>query len=379
MSTAAMPATAPLAPVTDFAPLAGVRILDFSHVIAGPFATFLLARLGAQVTKVESLDGDVMRRAGQGGDKFLALNAGKQHIRLDLRSEDGRRQAEALALASDVVVDNLRPGVLEGFGLGYAALQAQHPGLLYCTISGYGRGAEEWRNRPAYDHVIQAASGMAWMAGAEGDPPVKTGFPVVDSATGLLAALAILSALRERERSGRGALVDVSMAGAALQLMYPLACDALTTGSVPPRVGNQGYSGSPAANFFQAEDGWLAIGANTPRQLLAVLRVLGLGHLASDPAVFAQPLDAAGPVSFVRALDPAALKTALAGVIASRGAAELEAAISAAGAPAARLRTIAEFSREAADNGCIGTVGLTEGETMVRSTGLGFQVYRPRD
>jgi len=360
----------------DFTPLAGVRVLDFSHVIAGPFATFLLSRLGAEVTKVESTDGDVMRRTERGRQGFVSLNAGKRSATLDLATEEGRRQAQAMAAASDVVLDNLRPGVLERHGLGYEAVRALHPAVVYCAISGFGRGAPDWRHRPAYDHVVQAASGMAWMGGMEGDPPQKTGFPVVDSATGMLAALAILAGLRERERTGSGMLIDVSMAGAALQLMYPMTCDALTSGSNPPRVGNQGYSGSPSADFFPAQGGWLAIGANTPRQLLAVLRVLGLGQLAADPQVFAQPLDGQSPPTFVRALDPAALKQALAKAIAGHDAAALEQQLNENRVPAARLRTIAEFAQEASANGCVDPVALQEEGVAVRSTGLGFGVYR---
>lgn len=359
-----------------FQPLAGVRVLDFSHVIAGPFATLLLSQLGAEVTKVEGIDGDVMRRTERGRQGFVALNAGKRKITLDLSTEDGLRQAHALACASDIVVDNLRPGVLERFGLGYAALHGTHPGVIYCSISGFGRGAPEWQHRPAYDHVVQAMTGMAWMGGKEGDPPVKTGFPVVDSATGVLAALAVLAALRERDRSGQGMLVDVSMVGAGMQLMYPMTCDALTSGSTPPRVGNQGYSGSPAADFFPTRDGWLAIGANTPRQLMSLLHALDLEHLATDTALFATPPDTEQPAAFVRALDPAGLKRALTEVISQHDGATLEARLNASNVPAARLRTIAEFASEACALGCLDATTLQDDGIAVQSPGRGFGVYR---
>lgn len=143
---------------------------------------------------------------------------------------------------------------------------------------------------------------MAWMGGTEGDPPMKTGFPVIDSATGMLAAFAILAGVRESERTGRGMLLDVSMATAGRQLMYPMTCDAMTTGGVPARQGNQGYSGSPSADFFRTQDGWLALGANTPKQLLALLKALELGELAQDPALFETPLDAGALPAFVRSL-----------------------------------------------------------------------------
>ncbi|MCO4861585.1 CoA transferase [Cupriavidus sp. WGlv3] len=362
----------------DFAPLAGIRVLDFSHVIAGPFATFLLSQLGAEVTKVENAGGgDVMRRAGKGHAAFVALNAGKSSLALDLADEGGRAHALELASRCDVFVDNLRPGVLEHFGLGYEAVRLRNPRVVYCSISGFGRGAAQWHGRPAYDHVVQAATGMAWMGGTEGDPPMKTGFPVIDAATGMLAAFAIVAGVRERERTGHGMLLDVSMATAGLQLMYPMACDAMTTGGVPVRQGNQGYSGSPSADFFRTRDGWLAIGANTPKQLLALLDALGLGELANDPALFDTPLDAAALPAFVRALDPAALKRAIAGAVAAGAAADLEPRLAALGVPAARLRNIAEFAAESMANGSLQPVTLREGQTEVMSPGLGFRVYRP--
>ena len=363
-------------PPSSFTPLAGIRVLDFSHVIAGPFASFLLAQLGAEVTKVENTHGgDVMRRTGRGREAFVALNAGKTSLPLDLTSSDGPQQALELAAQCDVFIDNLRPGVLERYGLGFEAVRARNPRVVYCSISGFGRGAPEWTGRPAYDHVVQAATGMAWMAGSEGDPPIKTGFPVIDSATGLLAAFAILAGVRESERTGRGMLLDVSMACAGMQLMYPMTCNAMTHGTTPPRQGNQGYSGSPSADFFRTRDGWLAIGANTPRQLQALLEALDLGHLASDPALFSAPLDGREAPSFVQSLDPVALKAALAAALAGSEAAPLEARLSACGVPAARLRNIAEFASEAMANGAMAAVELHDDGISVQSPGLGFRVY----
>ncbi|RKE25778.1 crotonobetainyl-CoA:carnitine CoA-transferase CaiB-like acyl-CoA transferase [Paraburkholderia sp. BL23I1N1] len=374
MTTSRAPSTSN----TAFAPLAGVKVLDFSHVIAGPFATFLLAQLGADVIKVESADGgDVMRRTGRGRQSFVALNAGKRTTVLDLATNEGREQAMLLAAECDVLVDNLRPGVLEKHGLGFDAVHAAYPRLLYCSISGFGRGAQAWRHRPAYDHVIQAATGMAWMAGNEGDLPIKTGFPAVDSATGLLAAFAILAGLREIEQTGTGLLLDVSMAGASLQLMYPMACAALTSGETPPRVGNQGYSNSPAADFFRTRDGWLALGANTPRQLLALLDELGLGSLATDPAFFAVPLSSDAPPAFARSVDPERLKKALADVLCNCDAAEMERRLNERQVPAARLRTLGEFADEVRENHCVDVTTLSEDDVTVRSPGLGFTVYRP--
>ncbi len=357
----------------EFQPLKGIRVLDFSHVVAGPLATWYLRQLGADVVKVESRNGgDVMRR-GKSLVSFVALNAGKRCIELDLADARDREEAVRLALGSDVLVDNLKPGALERHGLGEAVLRAANPRLVYCSNSGYGERGP-WRGRPAYDHVIQAATGMTLLAGEEGDEPIKTGFPVVDAAAGILAAFGIVAALRERDRTGMGCFVDASMTAAAMQLMYPLACTALTEERSPPRVGNRGFSGSPAADLFPTADGWVAMGANTPRQLLALLALLGREHVARDPAIFPQPLDAGAPPSFLRPADGAALRGELASAIAAWQAADLETRCEAAGVPCARVRSIAEFAREAVRNDALGTVRLQDFEGEAVSPGLGFRV-----
>ncbi len=259
--------------------LHGVRVLDFSHVIAGPFATFHLAQMGAQVQKVERPGGgDVMRRTASGLRAFTALNDGKELLEMRLRHAR-RAASEVLALAreADVLVDNYRPGVLERKGLGYDAVRARST-RVSCTARSRATATatRRARERGAYDHVIQALTGMTMLAGEEGDPPLKIGFPVVDAATGILGALAVVAALRERDRTGRGCFLDVSMWASALQLMYTFACDTLTTGQDIARVGNKGFSGSPAADTLHCRDGWLAIGANTPAQVARLLQVLGV-------------------------------------------------------------------------------------------------------
>ena len=364
----------------DFAPLTGVRVLDFSHVIAGPLATLFLAQLGAHVTKVENArGGDVMRNTEQGAQSFVALNAGKECIELDLTDPEHLQQARTLLAQADVLVDNLRPGVLEKLGLGFDAARAVNPRIVYCAISGFGRHSAAWQGRPAYDHVVQAATGMTFMAGLEGDPPIKTGFPVVDSATGLLAAFAIVSALRERDRTGQASFVDVSMTGAAMQLMYSFACAALTDGTTPPRVGNQGYSGSPSADFFPTREGWIAVGANTAPQLAALLDEIGLADTLTDPAVFDPPLALSAKPAFVRAKDPAALKARLAQAFAGMTAQEIEDRLIRRGVPVSRLRNIAEFARDAQAVDGLHTVQLQSGDVSVCSPGLGFRVTRPAD
>jgi crotonobetainyl-CoA:carnitine CoA-transferase CaiB-like acyl-CoA transferase len=357
----------------EFLPLKGIKVVDISHVIAGPFATFQLAQMGADVLKIEHIDGgDVMRRSAKGLKAFAALNAGKRKLRLDITAPADRERIVALAREADVFVDNLRPGVLEGKGLGYEALKAVNPRIVYCSISGFGRGSQ---GRPAYDHVVQGATGMTLATGNAGDPPTKIGFPLIDIGAGMMAALAIVSGLRERDRTGKGMLLDVSLAGAALQLMYPMTCEALTDGTDPVRAGNQAFSGSPAADLFATRDGsWIAIAANTPRQFASLLAALDLGHLARDPALFDPPLDPDAPAGFLRAKDANALKAALRACIANLDAADMESRLAAAKVPAARVRTLADFARAADRAGALAAVTLEDEGATVRSPGLGFKV-----
>ena len=351
-----------------------IRVLDFSHVIAGPFATFYLAQMGAQVTKVEKPGGgDVMRRSGSGARAFTALNAGKECVEIDITTDAGRDAVLALARSCDVFMDNYRPGVLERHGLGYAAIKAINPRIVYCAISGYGYSNPELTPRGAYDHVIQALTGMAMLAGQEGDPPIKTGFPVVDAATGILGALAIVTALRDRDRHDTGCFLDVSMWAGALQLMYPFASEAIASGAEIPRVGNKGYSGSPAADMFECTDGWIALGANTPAHIGRLLGVLGIAPALVEPLL---EKSASGSASFARARDPQAFKNLLAQHIRGRSAAELETLLNAQGVPSARVRQLGEFTREAVASGLLQPTVLGSGASEARTPGLGWRVLR---
>lgn len=351
--------------------LRGIRVLDFSHVIAGPFATFHLAQLGADVLKIERPGGgDVMRRASSGARGFTAFNAGKRVRALDIASPDGKAEALTLARDADIVVDNFRPGVLSRHGLGYDDLKAINPRLIYCAISGYGTDDPARATRGAYDHVIQALTGMTMLAGGQGDPPIKTGFPVVDAATGLVGALAIVSAVRARDLDGQGCYLDVSMWSCALQLMYSFACDALSTGEEIPRVGNKGYSGSPSADTLTCADGWLAIGANTPRQLRRLMAVLEIPPARYEPLV---DLQGDADHAFAKAVDPQAFRELIQGCLAERSAADLERRLNAAGVPAARVRTLREFTREGVTEGWLTPVAYGEGDARAVTPGLGWR------
>jgi crotonobetainyl-CoA:carnitine CoA-transferase CaiB-like acyl-CoA transferase len=351
--------------------LRGIRVLDFSHVIAGPFATLHLALMGAEVTKVEKPGGgDVMRRTASGARAFTAFNAGKRMREIDIATAAGRAEVLALARDADVMVDNYRPGVLQRHGLGYADVKAIKPDIIYCAISGYGYGNPDLVSRGAYDHVMQALTGMTMLAGAEGDPPLKTGFPVIDAATGIIGALAIVTALRERDRTGAGCFLDVSMWASALQLMYSFACETLASNAEIPRVGNKGYSGSPAADTFACRDGWLALGANTPAHVASLMAVLGV-----EPAVFApllEPPDPEGP-AFARARDPQAFRALLATRLAGESATDLEQRLNARGVPSARVRTLREFTQEAVATGMLQPFVSGEGDARATMPGLGWR------
>jgi crotonobetainyl-CoA:carnitine CoA-transferase CaiB-like acyl-CoA transferase len=306
-------------------PLAGLRVLEFCHVIAGPFAGQQLLQLGAEVIKVEPPGGqDLLAGLPHAQRAFAALNAGKQVQTIDLATPEGLQQALALVDTADVLLDSYAPGSLARKGLDHATLAARRPGLVWCSISGYGSEDPAWGARGAYDHVVQAMSGMAWINGSTGDPPIKVGFPLTDTATASSAVNAILAALMARERSGQGAYLEISMARCAMQLLFPMACDTALTGNDPPRIGNTGYSFSPGAGFFQASDGWLALGANTSDQLQRALALLRPEGTDGQPPT-----------------------EALAQGFARRTAVQAEDELVAAGVPVARLRGLGEFIREA--------------------------------
>lgn len=342
--------------------LHGVVVLDFSHVIAGPFATFYLAALGARVIKVENPHREDSMRSKPRG--FQAYNHGKEVVRLDLATEEGRAQAWALFEEADVMVDNMRPGVLDRFGFGEAALRARKPSLIHCSISGYGRRGD-WGGRPTYDHVIQAACGMTMLAGGPEDGPIKVGFPAVDSVSGILAALGIVAAVRRRDLTGQGESIDVSMFGAAMQLMYPLAVEAMATGQAPPRVGNVGYSGSPGAETFPCRDGLLALGANTPQQMMALARVLKIEAQV-------EPLLQGQVKGFVSAEKGAALRQMLKDALASESAPALEQALAAVQVPAACVRDLSQAMQEAEQRHLIEPWTLEGADGSVRVPGAGF-------
>lgn len=359
--------------------LENVRVIDMSHVIAGPLASFFLAQMGAEVIKIESPEGGDAMRGGRSAetdtpDGFVALNAGKRSAAIDIRTPEGAAAVRELARTADVFIENFRPGVVARFGLDEQSLRAINPSIVYCSISGYGQQGD-WSGRGAYDHVVQALTGMMMMSGDDpAGPPIKVGFPVIDVAVGMLSALAITGALHQRARDGRGQTVDASMVQASLMLMYPNVTSFLTSGVEPQRVGNRGYTGSPTADTYRCADGWLATAANTPAQFRKLAAVLGMEELCQDERALDLEAFNAGS-GFVVARDLAYLRERFNAAFLTCGAGEMEQRLNAVGVPAARVRKLGEFLREVEDGSKLTLPGLrfAQGERVVRTAGLGFR------
>lgn len=320
-------------------PFAGVVIADFSHVMAGPYASHLLRLMGAEVIKIEPKGGDAFRNYG--GDRrydgmapaFLAANAGKKSIALDLKDPDDAAVARAIVARADVLLENFRPGVIARLGLGYDTVCGFNPNIVYCSVSGYGQDGP-YRDWPAIDNIVQATSGMMMLSGDDGDPPVRVGFPIVDTLTGQSAALAIVAALFRRERGGGGSLIDVAMLDASLAFMTSALTPFLVTGKAMPRMGNTGYSGLPTAALFAVRDGrQISLGVVQPGQFTALARYFGREDWLADPR-FATP-DA-------RRAHFAVMSAELADEFAGRDGHALETELSAQGVPCGLVRSVDE-------------------------------------
>jgi crotonobetainyl-CoA:carnitine CoA-transferase CaiB-like acyl-CoA transferase len=320
--------------------LDGIRVADFSHVMAGPYATHLLRLLGAEVIKVESPEGgDAMRYYGADrrydgmAPAFIAVNAGKKSVVLDLKRAEDLDRARRLIERSDVLVENFRPTVLERLGLGYAAVKLLKPDIVYCSVSGYGQSGPR-RDWPAIDNIVQATSGMMSLGGDPNGPPTRVGFPVVDTLTGQTAALAILAALLRRERSGEGEYLDVAMFDATVAFMTSAVVPYLVTGRALERTGNVGYSGQPTSAVFRARDGrYLSLGVVQQRQFELLARVLGREQWLADPRFSDPDRRRVNAKEMLAELEP---------LFASRDAAVWEAELSRAGIPCGMVRGVDE-------------------------------------
>jgi crotonobetainyl-CoA:carnitine CoA-transferase CaiB-like acyl-CoA transferase len=270
--------------------LEGVRVLDLTNVLSGPFATLHLALLGAEVIKIENpVDGDLARKLGcvpglnekLMGTSFLAQNANKKSVTLNLKEPEAKGIFRKLAETADVVVENFRPGVMDRLGLGYAALREINPRLVFCAISGFGATGPD-AFKPAYDQIIQGLSGVMAVNGDERLNPLRCGFPVCDTVGGLNAAFAIMAALYDRERTGEGQFIDVALLDAIMPLMGWVAANLLIGGQEPELLGNDNFTAAPSGTFA-TRDGYINIAANKQEQWEAVADALGVPELKADP------------------------------------------------------------------------------------------------
>lgn len=267
-------------------PLAGLKVLDFTHALSGPFATQLLADLGADVVKVENpghqdLSRSIPPYVGDLSHYFVAINHGKRSIALDLKSEEGRAVAFELALKADVLIDNFRPGALARMGMSYEALSEKNPRLIQCAISGFGQTGD-MAGRAAYDIIIQAMSGFMSVTGEENGAPLRCGVSIGDMVAGLYAVQAISTALYERERTGRGQALDVAMFDCMVSMLSYYVTLAQVSGRSPQAAGSLHATLAPVGGF-QTADGWIVIAATTEGFWRNFCRAIGREDLATDP------------------------------------------------------------------------------------------------
>lgn len=268
-------------------PLAGVRVLDLTQFLAGPFATQILGDLGAEVVKLEAPSGDWSRSLpphfiGPDSAYYLSVNRNKKSVVADMKSADGLALVKRLVGASDIVMENFRPGVLDRLGLVYEELASENEGLIWCSISGFGRNGPD-RDRPAYDMIVQALSGGMSMTGEPGEPAVRAGIPIGDLCAGMYGTIGVLAALEARRRTGKGRLVDVAMLDCQVAMLCYQAAYFLHSGDEPGRQG-RGHASIPTYRSFDAGNGTeLVITANTERMWRALCGVLGREDLADDP------------------------------------------------------------------------------------------------
>lgn len=346
---------------TTGGPLAGLLVADFSRILAGPYATMLLADLGAEVVKVEGPAGDDTRtwmppvREGV-STYFLGINRGKRSIALDLRDESDLAAARELARRADVVIENLKPGGMARFGLDYDAVRESNPGVVYASISGFGSGPG--RDVPGYDLMVQAMSGLMSLTGDADGPPYRAGISVFDVMAGNHAAIGILAALRHRDRSGEGQHVEVNLLSSALTGLVNHSSAWVAGGTVPYRMGNAHPSVFPYEPLPTADDDLIVAAANDP-QFRKLCGVLGIPEVADDPR-FARNAD--------RTANREELRPVLVERLREKTAVEWFDLLTAAGVPSGPIQTIDGGFAMAERFGLDPVVPVGEGDRAVPTT-----------
>lgn len=320
--------------------LAGVRVLDFTRVLAGPYCTMLLGDLGAEVIKVESPQGDETRAwgppwAGEGADResayYLSVNRNKRSLTLNLKHPEAQQIAKKLAASAQIVVENFKPGQMAKFGLDYASLRAENPSLVYASITGFGQTGP-YSDRPGYDHIIQAMSGLMSITGPAESDGYKVGVAVVDVFTGLFTLSGILAALRHAERTGEGQHLDLALMDAQLSALVNVAGGALVSGRTPARYGNAHSTIVPYQNF-QAADKPFALAVGNDGQYRTLCQVIGRPDLADEPRFATNPQ---------RVAERAALVAELSAVFAAQPADHWVELCLSVGIPAGPVQTVAQ-------------------------------------
>ncbi|WP_298963797.1 CoA transferase [uncultured Roseibium sp.] len=359
-------------------PLEGIRVLDLTNVLAGPFCCHHLAHLGAEVIKVEAAGrGDLARKLGADPDlnekgmgvSFLAQNAGKKSVTVNLKHPKGRALFIKLVRSADVLVENFRPGVMDRLQVGYEALKKEQPELIYCAISGFGQDGP-WVHRPAYDQIIQGASGVMSITGDGESAPLRVGYPVADTVGGITAAFAVASALNA---SPRGSFIDVSMLESVLATMGWVVSNYLNAGVEPAANGNENVTSAPSG-AFQAGSGLLNIAANKDEQWVLLTDHLGLSALRARPE-YATRED--------RKKNRLALKAELETVLKTRPARDWAKELNRIGVPSGAVLTVPEVLQmpQIADRGFLHTFQQVPGvdrDIAVTTTGIKLDGDAPK-
>jgi len=321
-------------------PLEGVRIIDLTNVLAGPFCGYQLARMGAEVIKVENpKGGDLARRLGADPDmakrlmglSFVAVNACKQSVAIDLKSRRGKEIFLDLVAQADVVLESFRPKVMHRLSLDYPVLSARNPRIIYCSLSRFGQTGP-WADRPAYDQIIQGLAGLMSITGDENSAPLRAGFPICDTLGGLTAAFSVCAAMVEQRTTGKGRYIDVSMLEATLSTMGWVISNYLNAGAIPKPMANENFTAAPSGTF-RTGSGLLNIAANEQKQYESLCDLIGAPELKTDARFAGRE---------VRKANRKALRDLIEKRMVGRTAAEWEALFNENGVPAGRVLTVPE-------------------------------------
>jgi len=315
-------------------PLSGVKVLELSHVQAGPICGMMLADMGAEVVKIESSAGDLFRVPMEGAN-FYNFNRNKRAIALDLKAEAGVQIALKLAGEADVLVENFLPGALDKLGLGYEAIRARNPGIIYASISGFGLSGP-FRNRPAFEPILQAMSGIMDATGDADRAPARVRPAMIDYCTGASTAFAIAAVLVRKAKTGRGERIDVALLDIALYAMSPYVTHYKRKGKLFPRSGSAHPATAPNQNF-ETQDGYICIAAGADHMWRALCKALGIENLGADPRFATQPMRAKNALEIGEIVNRETRKHA--------GRA-LEEKLLAAGVPCGKVRSVAEIVDE---------------------------------